>query len=141
MGNSSDNVSSQQLLKSILDSSLDGIMAFKSVRNLKNEIVDFEWIFVNDVAEAIVQRQADYLIGRKLLEEMPGNKDAGLFDKYVSVVETGQYTTLEQYYSADGITKWFKISAVKLNDGFTVTFQDISELKQALVDLENKAKS
>ncbi len=134
MGTLQNNVSSQQLLKSILDSSLDGIMAFQSVRNLRDEIIDFEWIFVNDVAEAIVGRTANYLLGKKLLDEMPGNKDAGLFDKYVRVVETGKYISFEQYYSADRIDKWFKISAVKLNDGFTVTFQDITELKQALIE-------
>ncbi|MFY0598883.1 MAG: PAS domain S-box protein [Cyclobacteriaceae bacterium] len=130
--------STEELLKSILDSAFNGIMTFKSIRNKKNEIIDFEWLFLNDVAERITGRKSEELLGAKLLEVMPANKDEGLFDQYVNVVETGNFATFEQSYSDEKIAKWFRISAVKLGDGFTVNFQDISDLKEALLEAETK---
>ncbi len=129
MATTEKNIGAGDLLKSILDSSFDGIMAFRAVRDNHQEIVDFEWLFVNDVAEAIVGMTSESLIGQRLLEVMPGNKEAGLFDRYKEVVETGKFTSFEQFYPGENVNKWFRISAVKLADGFTVTFQDITELK------------
>ncbi len=127
-------------LKSILDSSLNGIMTFKSVRDTGNQIVDFEWIFSNDVAGDIVGKKTEQLIGSRLLELLPGNKETGLFDRYCSVVETGEHISFEQHYPKDNIDKWFNISAAKLEDGFTVTFQDITELKLAQLELETRSE-
>ncbi|MEM8938528.1 MAG: PAS domain S-box protein [Bacteroidota bacterium] len=130
----------EDLLKSILDSAFNGIMAFNAIRDENGKIIDFEWIFTNDVAERIVGLSTDKLHGARLLEIMPGNKDTGLFAKYVKVVETGNFKAFEQYYPGEKINKWFKISAVKLRDGFTVTFQDITDLKEAMLDLQIKEK-
>ncbi len=123
----------EDLLKSILDSTFNGIMAFQSVRSKSGEIIDFEWIFVNEIAEKIVGISKESLIGARLLEVMPGNKDAGLFQRYVKVVESGVADSFEQFYPSEEINKWFKIQAVPLHDGFTVTFQDITEAKGALI--------
>ncbi|MEO9485258.1 MAG: PAS domain S-box protein [Ekhidna sp.] len=124
--------STEALLKSILDSAFNGIMTFKSVRNENNEIIDFEWLFVNDVAEEITGKKSDELLCSKLLDIMPANKETGLFDRYVKVVETGEFDTFEQFYQSEKVDKWFRISVVKLGDGFTVNFQDISDHKGAL---------
>ncbi|MEO9965426.1 MAG: PAS domain S-box protein [Reichenbachiella sp.] len=122
------------LLKSILDSAFNGIMTFKSIRNDKKEIIDFEWLFVNDVAEEITGKKSEELLGSRLLEILPANKEAGLFDKYVEVVETRNFDTFEQHYSSGKTDKWFRVSVVKLGDGLTVNFQDISDLKGALLE-------
>lgn len=138
--NASNNSSPSQFLNSVIDSSFFGIMAFKSVRNAKKEIVDFEWIFANKVACEIVNFKPEELIGSRLLDLLPGNKDTGLFNVYREVVETGEFRSLEQYYKADDIDTWFQISAAKLGDGFTVTFQDISEFKKVQAEIETKSK-
>jgi PAS domain S-box-containing protein len=135
-----NSISQANFLKSILDTAMDGIMTFESLRDDSGKIVDFKWIFSNEVAAAIVGKSADQLIGEKLLEIMPANKDSGLFDKYVQVVETGQEISFEQYYVDNDLDKWFKISAVKLGDGFTVTFQDITVAKLNLAELEAKSE-
>ncbi len=124
-------------LKSILNSALDGIMSFQSVRAADGEIQDFRWVYVNEIALSMVGLPAEKLINQQLLDIMPENKETGLFDKYKSVVETGNSVVLEQHYPGLEEDKWFKISAVKLEDGFTVTFQDISEYKTALVEADS----
>jgi PAS domain S-box-containing protein len=127
---------SQLLLNSVLNNSLDGVMALKSVRDDQDKIIDFQWLLVNPAAEKMVCRTADELIGKYLLEEMPGNRQEGLFDLYVRVVETGQPLEREFSYEHEGIEAWFLITAVKLEDGFAVTFRDISEQQAALRELK-----
>ena len=124
----------EDFLKSILQSSFNGIMTFKTVRNVHDEILDFEWVFSNDVACMTVGLSVEKMIGYRLLDVMPGNREAGLFDRYKKVVETGESAAFEQYYPGEEINKWFRISAVKTGDGFTVTFQDISEMKQTFME-------
>jgi diguanylate cyclase (GGDEF)-like protein len=127
---------SQLLLSSVLDSSIDGIMAFKSVRDNRGSITDFEWLLVNPTAEQISKRNAKELVGKHLLVEIPGNRDTGLFDLYVRVVETTKPQETELYYEDGSIQGWFQVIAVKLDDGFAVTFRDITERKQSEVAIQ-----
>ena len=124
------------ILNSVLDSSVSGIMAFKSSRDAQGRITDFEWQLCNATAERMVGRRASDLIGRRLLVEMPGNKAEGLFDKYVVVVESGQPLHHEHYYEHEGMKTWFETCAVQLGDGFAVTFSDITNRKRAQEALE-----
>jgi len=121
---------SQALLQGMLDCSLDGVMAFAAVRQADNSIVDFRWLLVNPTAAQIVGRTARQLLGRRLLEEMPGNRTSGLFARYVQVVETGQPHETELHYQYEGLDVWFQLAAVKLHDGLVVTFRDITAHKQ-----------
>ena len=68
----------------------DGFMMFDTVRDGQGNIVDFRWTYANEQAARIVGRPSDWFPGRLLLEEMPGNREDGLFDLYVEVVQTGQ---------------------------------------------------
>lgn len=137
---SSGENSAEELLKSILRSAFNGIMTFTAVRDKSNEIIDFEWVFINDIAEKIVGLSNEDLIGQRLLTIMPTNEETGLFDRYKKVVNTGEIETFEHYYEDENLAKWFRISAVKLNDGFTVTFQDVSDLKEAILESQAKEK-
>ncbi|MET0110776.1 MAG: PAS domain S-box protein [Limnospira maxima] len=122
---------SEAQLASVLNSSLDGIMAFRSLRDETGEIVDFIWLLTNPTAGKLVGRSPQKLIGKQLLEEMPGNKTDGLFDAYVQVVESGEPFQYEFHYQHDGIDCWFENVAVKLGDGFAVTFRDVTRTKQS----------
>ncbi|MFQ4138206.1 diguanylate cyclase [Nodosilinea sp. PGN35] len=122
---------SEMQLASVLDSSLDGIMAFRSVRDEQGHIVDFEWLLSNPAACELVGRIEADLVGKRLLEEMPGNREEGLFDGYVHTVETGESYQREFHYNHDGIESWFENIAVKLGDGFAVTFRNVTAKKQA----------
>lgn len=127
------------LLEGVLNSSHDGIMAFRAVRNECGSVVDFEWSVINPAAAAIVGRAAADLVGRRLLEEMPGNAESGLFDRYVEVVESGRAHSIEHHYQHERLDNWFYTTAVKLDDGFTVTFRDVTEHKRLQKALESQA--
>jgi two-component system, chemotaxis family, CheB/CheR fusion protein len=133
--------STQDLLIAVLDSSLAGIMAFKSIRDKKGEIVDFEWILANRYSENITGRKPESLIGKRLLSEMPGNQKEGLFDIYKDVVEKKVTTYLEKHYDQDNIDFFLSIQANPLHDGFVVTFEDITVRKKAEIELQEKNKA
>jgi len=116
-----------QLLAGVLNSSLDGIVAFRAVRDEHGAIVDFAYTVVNRMAEQILGRPASSLINKRMLELFPGNKADGLFDAYANVVQTGEPFSTEHHYTHDGLNHWLNISATKCGDGFTATFADITD--------------
>ncbi len=112
--------------------SLDGFTILSPVRDEAGLIIDFEWQYVNPKACSLMRLNARDLIGRRLLQVLPGTKQTGnLFERYVEVVETGVSHDIELYYDADGITGWFRNMAVKLGGDVAVTFRDISKRRRA----------
>ncbi|MBX2852422.1 MAG: PAS domain-containing protein [Phycisphaeraceae bacterium] len=116
------------LLASVLDSSLDGVILFSSVRDDQRRVVDFAVEFVNRKCEEIVGQTSAQLLGQTMLNAFPGNKEAGLFDAYIKVVETGAPFYTEHH---DGLNHWSSIKAARCGDGLTVTFSDITAQKSA----------
>ena len=119
----------QDLLRAVLLSSADGVMAFRSVRDDDGTITDFEWLFVSPLAAQIVGRDAEDLIGHQLLEVFPGNREAGLFDAYAAVVRSGTPFETTVPYTHDGFETSFAVRAapLKAEDGFTVSFSEVIE--------------
>jgi len=128
---------SRALLKGVLNSSLDGVAAFEAIRDRRGEIVDFRWLIANPVAAMTVGRTTQTLTGRRLfVEESPGHLFDGLFDLFAQVVETCAILEKEYYYDSTSLKAWFHIVAVKLGDGFAMTFRDISDRKQIEITLQ-----
>jgi len=131
---------SRALLSSVLNSSLDGIMAFQSLRDGQGAIVDFQSLVANPVAVKILGQATDDLIGKSLLRHFPGIQEAGLFDACISVVETGEILNRELYFDHENIRGWFRVIAIKLGDGMAVTFRDTTERKTMELTLARQAK-
>ncbi|MEM9855738.1 MAG: ATP-binding protein [Bacteroidota bacterium] len=134
------NVELRQLLQTIFDSSQNGIIAFSALRDEENVIIDFIFELANEQSAALLDHFEKELKGKTMLEVIPGNKDIGLFDRYVHVVETGETYRNISYYPHDGLDHWFDICAVKNGDGFVVTFSDVSNLKRYEESLLAKQK-
>lgn len=137
----------QNLLRKVLDSSLNGVQYFRSIRDSHNKIIDFEYVFSNKVASEIIKIEEKDVIGKRLLEVLPGHKDTldgyekSLFELYSEVVESGQSKSLVFKFTSDGIDAWFSINAVKLEDGFVVTFSVVTELVDKTNQLEEINKN
>jgi PAS domain S-box-containing protein len=59
-----------------------------------------------------------------------------LFKNYIDVVETGTTKKWEYYFDKHGFDNWFKASYIKFGDGFITTFDDITERKRNVLNLE-----
>ncbi|MEG4217841.1 PAS domain S-box protein [Microcoleus sp. Pol14C6] len=125
---------SEERFRVFQELSLDGFNVFRSIRD-ESTIVDFEWEYVNPAAAKIQQSTPEELIGKRLLQVLPGHKDNNLFDRYVEVIETGISLDTEIYYNSEGIVGWFRIMTVKLGDGIAISFGDITKRKQVEASL------
>lgn len=121
---------SRALLSSVLNSSADGVAAFESIRNSQGQIIDFRWLVVNPVAAMTVGQTSSSLLHQPLYENNPGYVFDGLFDLFVQVVNNCIVLEKEHYCDAGEFQVWMHIVAVKLGDGFAMTFRDITERKQ-----------
>jgi signal transduction histidine kinase len=130
----------EALLRSLLESSRDGIMALTAVRDSAGRIADFEWVAMNRRATELLGRDEGTLKGLRLLNVIPGYRADGLYDRYVSVVETGTPIDIEHYYAHGSARAWFRTIAVKSGDGLVVTFADLSEPKRLEEQLRHSQK-
>jgi diguanylate cyclase (GGDEF)-like protein/PAS domain S-box-containing protein len=121
---------SKMLLDGVLNSSVDGIVAFQSVRDPESrQIVDFQCLVSNAAIGHLIPSFKRFQIGKSLLQEMPEHGEDGLFAAYVSVVERGELFEQEQYCEEANPPVWLQLTAVKLGDGFAVTFRNITKTK------------
>lgn len=128
---------SRALLAGVLNSSLDGVAAFEAIRDRTNQIVDFRWLIANPVAAMTAGETTESLKGKRLfIENNSSRLFDGLFELFVRVVETCTVLEKEHYYNYDSLQVWFHIVAVKLGDGFAMTFRDISDRKQIEITLK-----
>lgn len=121
---------SEARFRAIQDISIDGFMVLESERGADGRIVDFRWLYANDAVERIVGKPKSWFIGRRLLEEMPGNLTAGLFDAYVGVVESGLPWSQEFAYTHEGRDLYLRATCARANDGFAVTFADLTDRRR-----------
>jgi PAS domain S-box-containing protein len=122
---------SKDLLQTTINSSLDMIQVFRAVRNEQGEIVDFTWILNNQSAEQVYGE----VLGQRLLTVSPGVVEAGIFETFKKVVETGMPDQSEQHFTYAQFDGWFYQSTVKLGDGVASMTTDITRRKAAEQEL------
>ena len=72
------------------------------------------------------------IIGQTLLNLYPTAGAAGLLDRYVQVIETGQPQTFEQSCDDGTVSGWFDISVCRWGkDGIVVDVKDTTQLRRA----------
>jgi two-component system CheB/CheR fusion protein len=122
------------IIKGVFNSNLSAIMAFRSVRNVSQEIIDFKWLTANHAAETLLGKKS--LHEDKLLKvEFSSFVESGYFDKLVAVVETGKALHSEYTETINGVEKHFEVVAVKMTDGVVITFSDVTDRKEAEIRL------
>lgn len=123
----------EALVNGVLDSSINGIIAYKSIRDEHGKIVDFSIILANPYARKFFadssSYQADQVVGARLSETFPSYFTDGLFDRFVGLVENkGSFRIQHKNERTD---KWLYITGVKFQDGLVISFHDITEAKLA----------
>ncbi|HET9909162.1 MAG TPA: GAF domain-containing sensor histidine kinase, partial [Anaerolineales bacterium] len=87
----------------------------------------FIWLFTNRKWN---ERWGE-MTGKSLLKESPWVVETGMFDRFVSAMQSAVPLVQEQYYADERFNGWFIQSLVLVEDGLLVTTFDITQLKQA----------
>ena len=132
--------STQELLNSIVRSSLSGVMILQAIRDEAGIITDFECRLINSEAEQILGRSATVLLGEPLVKNVPCLKSEGLFHEGVSVMETRLPLNDERRCHHGGRAHWYQIAIVKHGDGVIATFADVSHRKKTEEELRHQAQ-
>jgi PAS domain S-box-containing protein len=121
----------ERVLRASHQLSPQGFTILRAIRNQNGECIDFAWQYANPAAEAALK--AGPLVGKRLLEVLPGNREhPDLFPRYVRVLSKLEPDEVELYYDFDGISGWFRNCAVAIDlDRLAVSFEDISRRKVA----------
>lgn len=119
----------QALLAWVLESTMDGVLVYRSIEDAAGAIVDFECVLHNPAAARLYGR--DQLEGERLLALHPDIHDLGLWAEYTHVMETGAPFEGEFRYLSEGHSRWFRVLAIKLAVGLALTFSDITHRKEA----------
>ncbi|HEX8319852.1 ATP-binding response regulator [Longimicrobium sp.] len=127
--------------RTVQETSPDAFVVLHSVRGADGAIQDFRFEYLNPAACRMLGRTPEELRGRAIIEEYPGNLDAGLFRLYADVVETGEPRESEVHYAHDGLDLWLRVTAVKLGDGIAVGAADISGRKRAEQEREHAVQA
>jgi len=115
----------RQVLDSILESALGGVVILQAVRDELENVTDFIIQRTNPATEQLLGRSSHDMIGRKLSSVMPCIVSEGLFQQAAAVVETGLPHEDSKRLAHD--RRWYRYTMVKLGDGLAITFADISD--------------
>ena len=118
-----------ELLRASMNSLLDPWVFLRPIRDDAGRIVDFVYVEANAVACEHNGLPHDELVGRRLLELLPGHAGE-LLDMYAAVVDSGVPLAIDDhpFVGPDGTPGWFDNRAVRIGeDGLSFTWKDVTE--------------
>lgn len=98
----------------------DGFVAFDR---------DMNYVYVNNAGGKLLGRNPEELIGKNYWEEYPEAKGTPFANAYLEALKTQQTIYIEERYAP--WDKWFANTIYPSDDGITIIFHDITELKRA----------
>jgi PAS domain S-box-containing protein len=130
---------SEKRFRSLYESMNEGICLHELIYNDDGEPVDYKIIDVNPNYEKILGIKKEEAVG-KLASEVYESKEPPYLDTYAGVVESGQSTHFETYYSP--MEKYFHISVFSPDEKkFATAFSDITEKKKSEKRLKEKEEN
>ncbi|HEY9723124.1 MAG TPA: histidine kinase dimerization/phospho-acceptor domain-containing protein, partial [Oscillatoriaceae cyanobacterium] len=128
-----------RLLAWVLESTVDGVLVYRSVQGDDGKVVDFECVLNNPAARRLYG--VDRLTGKRLLDLHPDLRSLGLWEHYLQVIETGKPYEGEYQYSRNGKTRWFRVLAIKVANSLATTFSDITQRKEMEAEIVRNLES
>lgn len=116
---------SQELLRSVFEASVNSVTVLKAVRDAQGQIADFVYVLSNQISRLYNNGANDP--GTSYTRVHPGVRKTALFQRFQEVVETGERIDVELFYGHEDINHWFRVIAVKLQDGLVVMAENITD--------------
>jgi PAS domain S-box-containing protein len=129
---------SERRFRLLFESLSAGFALHEMVRDADGTAVDYRFLQVNPAFEAVVGIAASALVGRTVLEVMPGTERAWI-DRYAQVVETGEPAEFEDY--ARQLDRWYHVVAYRPEpERFAVLVDDVTDRRRAEAQLQEAQK-
>ncbi len=124
-------VKKDEQFRTAINSTKEAFYMLEALRDNDGKIIDFVFVEMNKAGSDLLNMSADEVIGARLCELLPVNKEPRFFDKYVRVVEMREILDEEyqidvEYYKP----RWAHHTVVPMGDGIAITVRDITEMKQ-----------
>ena len=124
------------LLLGILDESPNGIVAYQPVWNENNKVIDYKTVYYNQKAQKLLGYTADEFANKSLFERFP---EARTYEtRYMAFIQQNQPFVYESYF--EKVECWLELQARRLGKGFFLTLRDVSDRKQAQLDLARQSE-
>jgi len=126
---------SKKIYKRTFDHNLSGICIHRMLFDEAGVPCDCEYLKVNDAYERHTGLSAAFLTGKTIRGIYPEGQADGVIRLYARVFQSGLPIQRELFF--DPLNRWFQTSIYTIaNDEFTVVLQNITEHKQAIIELE-----
>jgi PAS domain S-box-containing protein len=90
---------------------------------------NWEFTYLNQQAEELLQRTRDELLGRNVWDEFPEAVELDFYEQYHRAVREGERVQFEAYFPP--LETWFRVNAYPFSGGLSVYFNDVTAGKQA----------
>ncbi|WP_052731173.1 CheR family methyltransferase [Spirosoma radiotolerans] len=120
-----------EFLQSIITHAPVSIRLFRSVRNERGNIVDFQLVPLTGEVGQWDKQSAEDLYKNSYKALYSDTEQSALFSHYIQVVETGTPLQLEVPVEQGEQPGWHLVSANRFNDGFLLVTSDITDRKNA----------
>jgi signal transduction histidine kinase/CheY-like chemotaxis protein len=122
---------SQGRFQAVLDASAVPFVVLSPVReDTSDQIVDFEWTYVNAAAAKALRRPAAAFAGKRVLDVLPARWiSSDSFRQYVAVVDTDETREFETLVHYEGVAQWFRCVASPMHGAVALWFNDVTTRK------------
>ena len=126
------------LVQTLFEASDDGIIGAAALRNDSGQLHDVHVQTLNLRASAILEVAISDLENHGLIAAVPSLRDNGAWVSMSQAVEQRETRRCEIRFDQSSSVRWVRITTVPLGDGAALTLSDITESKQALIDLDRQ---
>ena len=121
----------KETLHSAFDSLLDPVFIVVPRRNGSDEIVDFDYRYVNAAGQRLLGRSSEQLLGHGELELYPSRRVLGVLERYLRVFASGVPERYEiPWCEVAGVAGAFDTSVAKFADGLLINSRVVTEQRK-----------
>ncbi|UUX92506.1 hybrid sensor histidine kinase/response regulator [Methanoplanus endosymbiosus] len=129
---------SEERYRQLFENMTKGFALHEIITNGNKEPADYRFLAVNPAFEKLTGLKAEEIIGRRVLEVLPGTEDYWI-ETYGDVALTGKTAEFENY--SRELDQWYDVFAYSPKTGqFAVTFTDRTARKEAEEEIKRKNK-
>jgi PAS domain S-box-containing protein len=129
----------QERFHASIETLIDPFVLLTPLRDEAGGIVDFVYEYTNEAACETNVLGREELLGMRMLERVTQLAPVGLFDEYVTVIETGEPLVLDDFAQpnrrgGESDQRSFDVRALRAGELLVLTWRDVTERDRAEVD-------